>query len=202
MTRSTRSTDSTRSRSRAENRAQQEPTSEDRTRRHSTIGDMSPAKFEGWLRRGRLGPHNRNGHDLGRRSAPRSHVACPTKAPPVQGTEGASKSWSTRPGSNRRPPRWQEKGKLRKSAALPPRDRRAPARSGTSRHRGRQTAPKRHQTRGRERGFPRSTPGPRPDPATGPSVWLARRKIKISRAREESRGSAGQRVLLKPGGAV
>jgi hypothetical protein len=57
--------------------------------------------------------------------------------------------WSTRPGSNRRPPRWQENTNPRNHHHLRSSDRHIAAQSGISRHLGRQstpeTAPRRHQ---------------------------------------------------------
>ena len=74
----------------------------------------------------------------------RDRRAISTKTPPVQVTEGVGKTWSTRPGSNRRPPRWQENPNPRNRQYLRSSDRHIAAQSGVSRHRIRQTAPPRH----------------------------------------------------------
>jgi hypothetical protein len=74
------------------------------------------------------------------------------KAPPRTWRNGALIFWSTRPGSNWRPPRWQETKRTRNRQYLRTSDRHTAAHSGVSRHQGRHstpdTAPPRHQIRG------------------------------------------------------
>ena len=81
---------------------------------------------------------------------------------------------STRPGSNRRPSRWQENPNPRKISHLRLSDRHIAARSGISRYRGRQTAPRRlwipsdSRSFGLHRGEGRGTApdGTRPSPCS------------------------------------
>ncbi len=92
-----------------------------------------------------------------RQQRPRSTLnTAQTATPPPQPGGGAVKSWSARQGSNRRPSAWEENPNPRKPHHLRSRDRRGAASNGTSRHRTRQAAPRRHRPEANRR-----TPAPR-----------------------------------------
>ena len=92
------------------------------------------------------------------RGNPHPHAAparlAPQAASPLaEVREGAWKSWSTRPGSNRRPPRWQEAKKTSRTSELRTHGRSAADERGLPRLRTRHTAPPRHRIPMDTRGY-------------------------------------------------